>query len=91
MGPLALTLSLFRSVLVDEDADCGGALYIWDICFSPDGKLLATAAGHGVVQVSSRIFVLMIATPVIIISKPNTQHRTTFGAPRFGILPRGES
>jgi len=91
MEPLALTLSLFRSVLVDETADYTGALSILDVCFSPDGKLLATAADDKVVRVSSRTFVLVIATAVIIIFEPNAQHRTTFGAPRFGISPRGES
>jgi len=92
MGPLALTLPLFRSVLVDETtAEYEDVLWIWDVCFSPDGKLLATAGEDGVVRVSSRTFVLVIATAVVIISEPNAQHRTTFGTPRFGISPRGES
>jgi len=90
-GPLVLTLSLLYSVLVDETIDHTDVMYIWDVCFSPDGKLLATAAGDKVVRVSSRTFVLAIATAVIIIFEPNAQHRTTFGAPRFGISPRGES
>jgi len=85
---LALTLSFFRSVLVDGTA---GSSIIFDVCFSPDGKLLATAADDKVVRVSSTTFVLVIATAVIIISEPNAQHRTTFDAPRFGISPRGES
>ena len=92
MGSLALTLSLFPSALVDETtAEHEDLLWIWDVCFSPDGKLLATAVEDGVVRVSSRTFVLVITTLVTIISEPNAQHGTTFGAPRFGISPRGES
>jgi len=91
MGPLALTPSLLHSDLVDETADYTEVLYIEDVCFSPDGKLLATAAEDGVVRVSTRTFVLVIATTVIIISELNAHHRTTSGAPRFGISPRGES
>ena len=33
-----------RSVLVDEQASKTGDLYIRSVCFSPDGKLLATGA-----------------------------------------------
>ena len=50
MGSLALTLSLFPSILVDETTmEYDDALWIWAVCFSPDGKLLATAVGDGVV------------------------------------------
>ena len=92
MGSQALTLSLFPSALVDETtAEHEDLPCIWAVCFSPDGKLLATAVEDGVVQVSSRTFVLVITTLVTIISEPNAQHGTTFGAPRFGISPRGES
>ena len=88
IGPMALTLSLLYSVLVDETADLG---YVMSVSFSPDGKLLATVGEDNVVRVSSRSFVSVIATAVVIISKPNAQHKTNFGAPRFGISPRGES
>ena len=92
MGSLALTLSLFPSVLVNETTTgYGDALRIWAVCFSPDGRLLATAVEDGVVRVSSRTFVLVITALVTIISELNAQHGTTFGAPRFGISPRGES
>ena len=91
MGSLALTLSLFPSVLIDETTEeYEDILYILDVCFSPDGKLLATAGNDMVVRVSFRTFVL-ITTPVTIISEPNAQHGTTSGAPRSGISPRGES
>ena len=92
MGSLALTLSLFPSVLVDEPtAEYEDLLWIWAVCFSPDGKLLATAGDDMVVRVSFTTFVLVIATLVIIISEPNAQHGTTSGAPRSGISPTGES
>ena len=92
MGSLTLTLSLFPSVLVDEPtAEYEVLLRIWAVCFSPDGKLLATAVGDGVVRVSFRTFVLVITTIVTIISEPSAQHGTTSGAPRFGISPRSES
>ena len=62
VGSLALTLSLFPSVLVDETTEeYEDILWIWAVCFSPDGKLLATAVGDGVIRVSSRTFVLAIA------------------------------
>ena len=86
-----LTPSLLHSVLFDETADNADETYIMSVCFSPDGKLLATAGGDKVVRVSSGASVLVIATAMVITSEPNAQHRTTFGAPRFGISPRGES
>jgi len=74
-GALALTPSLLHSVLVDETADYTGVLYIWDVSFSPDGKLLATAAKDGVIRVSSRTFMLAIVIAVIVTFEPNAQHR----------------
>ena len=80
MGSLALTLSLFPSALIDETtAEYEGLLCTWAVCFSPDGKLLATAAEDGVVRVSSRTFVLVITALVTIISEPNAQHGTKIG------------
>lgn len=35
---------LFNSVLVDESVGKSGDLYIRSVCFSPDGKYLATGA-----------------------------------------------
>ena len=52
---------------------------IYSVCFSPDGKLLATGALDGVVRVSSRITILAIVIAVIIIFGANLQHRMTFG------------
>jgi len=44
-----LTPSLLHSVLVDEPEN----RYLkWSVCFSPDGKMLATGAADGVVRVS---------------------------------------
>jgi len=91
VGPMALTPSLLYSVLVDETADNAYEMDIMSVCFSPDGKLLATGGEDKVVRVSSGTFVLVIATAVVITSEPNAQRRTTFGAPRFGISPKGES
>ena len=80
MGPLALTLSSLHSILVDETV---GQYRDWSVCFSPDGKLLATAASDGVVRVSSRIFMLAVAIAVIIF-EVNAQHSATFGALDLG-------
>ena len=52
MEPLALTRSLLDSVLVDETADNTNDLYIRSVCFSPDGKLLATGAEDKTIRVS---------------------------------------
>ena len=79
MGPLSLTPSLFRSVLVNEFT--GGA--ISSICFSPDGKLLATGTRTGTIQVSSRTFTLAIVIAVVIF-EANAQHRITFGVLDLG-------
>ena len=53
MRPLVLTPSLLHSVLADKTA----GKFIWSVCFSPNGKLLATGAEDGVVRVSSRTFI----------------------------------
>ena len=79
MGPLALTPSL-HSDLVHEAISKS----IRCISFSPDGKLLATGAGDGVVRVSSRITILAIVIAVIIIFGANAQHRMTFGTLDLG-------
>jgi len=41
---LPLLTEKCSSVLVDDTAGKAGDLYIWSICFSPDGKYLATGA-----------------------------------------------
>ena len=80
MRPLALIPSLLHSALVD------GIEYrvIWSVCFSPDGKLLATGCGGGVVRVSSRTFMLAIFIAAIIVFEVNAQPGATFGAPDLG-------
>jgi len=80
MGPLALTPSSLHSTLVDESAD----KFIWSVCFSPDGKLLATGAKDGVIQVSSRTFILAIVIAVTIVFEANAQHSVTFGTLDLG-------
>jgi len=80
MGSLALIPSLLRSALVHETAN----KTIWSVCFSPDGKLLATGATDGVVRVSSRTFVLAIVIAVTIIFEANAQHGATFGTLDLG-------
>jgi len=80
MGPLALTLSLLHSVLADETAD----KFFWSVCFSPDGKLLATGTEDGVVRVSSRTFVFAIVIAVTIIFEANAQRDATFGTLDLG-------
>ena len=42
------------SVLVDEDSTKTGDLYIRSVCFSPDGKYLATGAEDKQIRVSTR-------------------------------------
>ena len=74
MGPLALTPLLLHSVLVNETT----AGFFWSVCFSPDGKLLATGAGDGVVRVSSRAFTLAIITAAAIF-QASAQRRSTLG------------
>ena len=80
MGPLTLTPSLLHSVLVVGTAD----ELIWRVCFSPDGKLLATAGKEGVIRVSARTFILAIVIAVITIFETNAQHSATFGALDLG-------
>jgi len=89
MGPLALTSSSLHSSLTDETAD----KHFWSVCFSPDGKLLATGVWDGVIRVGSKTFVLAIVIAVTIIFEANAQHGATFGSllSRFGISLRGES
>ena len=41
-----------NSVLVDEEASKTGDLYIRSVCFSPDGKYLATGAEDKQIRVS---------------------------------------
>jgi len=80
MRPLALTPSSSHSALVDENTN----RFIWSVCFSPDGKLLATGAEDGVVRVSSRTFALAIVIAVTIIFEANAQHGATFGTLDLG-------
>jgi len=79
MGPLALTPPLLHSDLVHENK----SKVIRSVCFSPDGKLLATGAEDGVVRVSSRIMLAIFIT-IIIIFGANAQHRMVFGTLDLG-------
>ena len=81
MGSLALTPQLLHSIL---DTIEDHHISLISVCFSPDGKLVATGAKDGVVRVSSRNSVLAIVIPVAIIFEPNAQHRTIFGALDLG-------
>ena len=80
MGPLALIPSLLHSTLVHKAA----VEFILSVCFSPDGKLLATGAMDGVVRVSSGTFMSATAIIAIIVFEKNAQHRTTSGALDLG-------
>ena len=62
---------------------------ILSVCFSPDGKLLATGAVDGAVRVSSRITILAIVIAVIIIFGANAQHGMIFGALDLGYRQGG--
>ena len=81
---MALTPLLLHSVLVDETADNTNDLYIRSVCFSPDGKLLATGAEDKTIRVSSRTLMSAIIIAVMIIFEPNAEQRTTFGALDLG-------
>ena len=89
MGPLDLTPSFLHSVLVDETVDYNNGQYIWDVCFSPDGRLLATGVGDGMVQVSFRALTMAIVFAVIIFGA-DAQH-SDFLRSRFGISPASGS
>jgi len=80
MEPLALTPSFFHSVLANENTSKS----IKSVCFSPDGKLLATGDEGGVVRVSFRTFMLAIVIVVTIVFEANAQRRTTFGSLDLG-------
>ena len=55
------------SVLVDEAASKTGDLYIRSVCFSPDGKLLATGAEDKQIRVSTpRTSVLPRTSPDLV-------------------------
>jgi len=48
---LPLLTEKCSSVLVDDTAGEAGDLYIWSVCFSPDGKYLATRADDAQIRV----------------------------------------
>jgi WD40 repeat protein len=52
--PDPVSAVLTSSVLLDEATQRSGDLYIRSICFSPDGKYLATGAEDRQIRVSSR-------------------------------------
>ena len=72
--PLPSHANPFPSVLIDDAAAKLGDLYIRSLCFSPDGKLLATGAEDKQIRVSVGLFVDdgLIASPRV----------------RFGTLPK---
>jgi len=72
------------TVIVAQRPDETAEKFIWSVCFSPSGKLLATAASDGVVRVSSRTFVLAAVVVVTIIFEANAQHGATFGTLDLG-------
>ena len=62
---LPLLTEKCSSVLVDDTAGKAGDLYIWNVCFSPDGKYLATGAEDAQIRVChlvSRVSWLQIDT-----------------------------
>ena len=69
------------SILNDESASPQGDLYIRSVCFSPDGKLLATGAEDKQIRVSA-LRVINQSPPVKpVIRLCNFAPRVTFGLP----------
>src|SRR5947207_286154 len=52
----------FYSVLDDTSVDKSGDLYIRSVCFSPDGKFLATGAEDKQIRVSGLTIYLILIT-----------------------------
>ena len=72
--PLTLTVIVLHSVLVDETADNSNDLYIRSVCFSPDGKLLATGAEDKTIRVSHGTLLLMMITAATVGFECSTKH-----------------
>ena len=84
------TLTGHFSLLVDETMKYSHDVYFFNICFSPDGKLLAAGATDTVIRVRSGSCILHDRVPVSVL-QPRNLTDCDFRGSRFGISPRGKS